>query len=120
MSTLYDISVLSQPPYTTARKLSKLTGKLLSMKYVTCYIVSLKTRYLYICIDGRSSWDAHFNILNQAAALGEVFFWKDNLEKSNRKCICSYFYPQEYVYTDASFTGLGAATSGEVQCHRKF
>ncbi len=75
---------------------------------------------MYKCIDGRSSWDAHFNILNHGEALGEILFWKDNLEKLNRRCTCSYFYPQEYVYSDASSTGLGVVTSGEVQCHRNF
>ena len=119
-STLCFVSCLLKSPYTTARKLSKLTGKLLSMKYVIGNIIRLKTRYLYKCIDGRSSWDAHFNILYHREALGEIFFWKHNLERLNKRYIHSYFYPQEYVYSDASSTGLGAVTSGEVQCHRNF
>ena len=68
----------------------------------------MKTRYSYKCIDGRSSWDAHFNILSHVEALGEIFFWKDNLENLNKRYIHSYFDPQEYVYSDASSTGLGA------------
>ena len=86
------------------------------MKYVIGSVICLKTRYLYKCIAGRSSWDAHFNILNHGEALGEIFFWKDDLEKLDKRCICSYFYSQEYVYSDASSTGLGAVTFGAIKC----
>ena len=41
-ATLSYVSCLLKSPYTTARKLSKLTGKLLSMKYVIGNIIRLK------------------------------------------------------------------------------
>ena len=119
-STLVLISTILSSPYTTARKLSRLTGKLLSMKYILGNIVRLKSRFLYRCIDERSSWDAKFNILKHIEALNEIFFWKYNLTKFNTKCIKPLFDPQEFLYSDASSIGLGAVTSGALQCHRHF
>ena len=85
ISSLYHISGLLKSPYTIARRLSQLTGPLLSMKYVIGNIIRLQTRYLHRCIDGRSSWDAHFDSLNHGEAQGEIFFWKNNLEKLNKR-----------------------------------
>ncbi len=83
LSALHYISVLLSCPYVMARKLAKLAGKLLSMKYVIGNIVRLKTSSLYKCIDGRSSWDAQFNILNHQGVLDKVFFWKNNFVTLN-------------------------------------
>ena len=118
MRNIIQISTILSSPYTTARKLSRLTGKLLSMKYILGNIVRLKSRFL--CIDERSSWDAKFNILKHTEALNEIFFWKYNLTKLNVKCIKPLFDSQEYLYSDASSFGLGAVTSGALQCHRHF
>ena len=50
-SKLCYVSCLLKSPYTIAWKLSKLTGKLLSMKYVIGNKIHMKTRYLYKCIE---------------------------------------------------------------------
>ena len=44
-------------PYTTALKLAKVCGKLISTKFVIGNIVQLKTRNLYRIIGVRHSWD---------------------------------------------------------------
>ena len=59
-------------PYTTARKLSRLAGKVVSTKFVLSNIVRLKTRFLYRTIDKQFSWDAQFNILDYPEAHNEI------------------------------------------------
>ncbi len=65
---------LLKKPYTSPRHLAELVGKIISTKYVLGDIVSLKSRYLYAVIEGRSSWDAKLNILNFPYAHEEVIF----------------------------------------------
>ena len=50
-SVLSCINSVLSTPYTTARRISTLVVKLMSMKCVLGNIVRLKTRYLYRCID---------------------------------------------------------------------
>ena len=49
--------IIKNLPHTTARKLAKVCGKLISTKFVMANIFQLKTRNLYKIIGARHSWD---------------------------------------------------------------
>ena len=114
------ISNILTTPYTSARKLAELTGKLISTKYVVGDIISLKTRYMYKLIEGRSSWDARLNILNFPEAHNEIIFWKNNFVSLNIKPIKDSFLVDVVVSSDASATGIGVVASNALEAHRSF
>ena len=45
------------PSYTTARRLSKSAGSIVSTKFVLGDLIHLKTRYFFSAIEKRISWD---------------------------------------------------------------
>ena len=49
--------LLNALPYTSARKLSKLTGKIISTQIVVGDVANLKTRHLYRAINAAKTWD---------------------------------------------------------------
>ena len=49
-------------PYSSARKIAKLCGKLISAKFVLGNIVQLKTRRLYKVIDMQRNWDSRCSL----------------------------------------------------------
>ena len=100
--------IINSLPYTTARTLASLCGKLISMKFVMGDIVQLKTRRLYFIIESRSSWDTRINIGGLNDVISELFFWKKNVQKYNNKRITIYDIPRLIVCSDASETGLAA------------
>lgn len=57
-SIILTAEFLLKSPYTAAGSLSRLTGKIVSTKYVLSNIVRLKTRSLYNAIDDQLSWDS--------------------------------------------------------------
>ena len=63
-SILFTIDFVLSKIYISARKWSKLTGKLISKKFIIGYIVQLKTRDLYKVTEKRLSWDKKINIRN--------------------------------------------------------
>lgn len=71
--------IIIRLPYTSARKLSQLCGKIISMKIVMGAITQLKTRRLYSVIEQAFSWNATLNIAKYPHAIKELFFWKYNL-----------------------------------------
>ena len=70
-------------PYTTARKLSKLCGKIMSTKLVLGNIVQLKTRNLYKVIEQKISWDARIVLTPQTKVYEELTFWRNNFSSLN-------------------------------------
>ena len=64
ISLLSSINFLLKSPYTSARSLSKIAGKIVSMIFVLQNVIRLQTRFLYRVIDEQLSWDGRFNILN--------------------------------------------------------
>ena len=80
--------IINSLPYTTARTLAKLCGKLISLKFVMGDIVRLKTRNLYYAIESRLSWDSRV-VLSESKAISELFFWEENLRMFNSKNLTS-------------------------------
>ena len=94
-------------PYTSARKLAKLSGKIVSTKFVLGDIITLKTRKIYELIEKRSSWDSTFNILNFPKVHDELIFWDKELKALNKR-ILDKVSDTVVVYSDASDIGIGA------------
>ena len=119
-STLNLIANILSSPFSTARKLSKLTGKIVSTKFVMRELVNLKTRYLYSVIEERFSWDPKLNILQNSDAHSEILFWRDNIERLNKRLITQYKFPNLVVFSDASNIGMGIVTNSNIKSHRNF
>ena len=73
-SLLSSIKSLLKSPYTTARALCRLAGKIVSMKFVLLNVIKLRTRNLYRVNDESFSWYGRINLLNFPEAHKEVLF----------------------------------------------
>ena len=100
--------IIIELPYSTARKLAKLCGKLISTKFVLGDVIQLKTRWLYKIIEARTSWDSRTSLLASPRAISELFFWRENLRKFNCRILTEYNIPRLIVISDASDRGLAA------------
>ena len=103
-------------PFTSARKLAKLTGKIISSKWILGDIIHLKTRHLYRVITTRKSWDGTLSLNRYPEAITEIIFWKKNFKTLNTRGFSQATCPTVIVASDASATGLGAhiqARTGE-------
>ena len=97
-------SVLNRPR-TTARKLARITGKIISMSLVLGNITSLMLRYAHIAIVNRTSWDFYFDL--DSKVINELSFWSEHLARLNSRSIVSSLQVQRVVYSDASNSGCG-------------
>ena len=121
MSTL--LFVCKKLPFTSARKLSNLTGKIMSTKWVLGDITHLKTRHLYRVIEGRYTWDKTISLNQHYQAITEIVYWKNNFGSLNVRKLQQHTVPTVTVASDASSSGLGAHTqagSKEVIIHKNF
>ena len=94
-----------------------MVGKLISTKYVLDDIVSLKTRFLYKAIEGRSSWDSIFNVLHIPGVHSEILFFRNNIDDMNHKIIRNSLNYEYFISSDASEFAV-AAISENIKCHR--
>ena len=84
-------------------KLSKLAGKIVSTKFRICDIIHLKTRFIYITMENRFSWDSTFNLAHQIKTAKEILFCKNVTKKLHKRVIKDYNVPSIIViYSDAS------------------
>ena len=114
-SILFTIKFILSKIYVSARTLSKLTGKLISTKFIIGNIV------LYRVIEKRLSWDKKFNIGNYNDTVKEILFWKFNIR--NLKVFREYRIPSLFVYSDASNNELASVYKGEGKsfiCYKNF
>ena len=100
--------IISDLPYTSARSIALICGKIISTQFVVGYAAQLKTRRLFELIASSSSWDGRVNMSNWGDAIGELFFWKRNFHSMNFKYISQAYIPPLRAYSDASSTGLAA------------
>ena len=75
--------IMKNLPYTTARKLAKVCGKLNSTKFVMGNIVQLKTRNLFKIIGARHSWDNRISVRKNDGVINKIHFWRLNLSRFN-------------------------------------
>ena len=66
------------------------------------HLTRLMTRYCYICIESRVSWDKLFTLADPDQVLTELKFWRQHVEKLNCKPLKSYSPSSIIVYSDAS------------------
>lgn len=122
-SLKFVLAQILSSPYTTARKLSTVAGKINSMYYVLGSIVRLMTRGLYRTIADRSAWDSTFNYLYYHKAVDELMFWKHNCDRLNKKPIFEYKVPRLLIFSDASGTGCGSiihSNDDQFICYKNF
>ena len=110
-------STIATLPYTSARELAKLVGKIISTKVVLGNITQLKTRYLYHCIDSSPSWDNRISLLYKNKVTQEISFWKNNFVHLNKRFWNIHTSPEIIISSDASATGLAALLVQENQEH---
>ena len=120
-SLLKSLFCVLKSPYTTARKLSRIAGKIVSTKFVLKDIIRLKTRSIYKTIDNQLAWDSRFNILNYPSAHKEIIFWRDNIKTLNERTILKDHVLKIIISSDASDKGIGAiCESKNLICHKSF
>jgi hypothetical protein len=112
VSSLFDTlgKVTDELPFTSARKLAKLTGKIISTKWVLGEITQLKTRNLYRAIDKSPTWDRIISLNQHTQAIIELVFWRKNFKSLNARRIKHQMIPDLLIASDASETGIGAHT----------
>ena len=98
--------IISALPYTTARTLAKLCGKLISTKSVLGNIIQLKTRRLYHVIASQKGWDSRISLINPPKAVEELFFWQTYFHALNTKGMSTGYKIPLRGFSDASSTGL--------------
>ena len=122
-SILFTIEFILSKNYVSARTLSKLTGKLISTKFIIGNIVQLKTRALYKVIEKRLSWDKKINIGDYNGTVEEILSWKFNIGNLNNKAFREYKIPSLFVYSDASNNGLASVYKDKGKsfiCYKNF
>lgn len=73
-------------------------------------ITILMTRYCYICIESRSSWDSRLVTGYKDEICNELIFWSKNINSLNTKRLDSYSKSSVIVFSYASSVACGAYT----------
>ena len=103
--------IMKNLPYTTARKLAKVCGKLNSTKFVMGNIVQLKTRNLFKIIGARHSWDNRISVRKNDGVINKIHFWRLNLSRFNFRPMFYQQIPHVSISSDASNYALAALCS---------
>jgi len=120
-SLLKSINFILNSPYTSARNLSRIAGKVVSTKFVLKDIIRLKIRFIYKAIDEQLSWDRRLNILHYPLAHKELIFWRDNINVLNNRTVLKDLATKLIISSDASDKGIGAiCESKSLICHKSF
>ena len=120
-SLLNSLLCILKSPYISARKLSRISGKIVSTKFVLKDILRLKTRSIYKTIDNQLAWVSRLNILNYPNAHKEIIFWRDNIKALNERTVLKDHALKVIISSDASDKGIGAiCESKSLFCHRLF
>ena len=95
-------------PYTTARNLSKLCGKIICTKFLLGNIAQLKTRIISKIIQAELKWDKCIRLHENDKAIQKIFFWRNNLTQLNSSVLYPYQVPTVFISSDASNHTLSA------------
>lgn len=101
-------TLLSNMPFVTARILAQCTGKIMSLSPVFGNITRLMTRYLYMEIETRKSWNFVYELQSTSSCITEINFWRDNIVLLNKRYLSVYNPTYTLVYSDASNLGPGS------------
>lgn len=105
---------LSDFPCIYARCLAKTTGKIMSLHTVLGNICSLMTRFCYMEIVSRKSWDAQLHLKYSRNTLNELNFGLKNLRTYSVRFHTDVHQESILIYSDASNVHVpaGAYTVG--------
>ncbi|VDI17418.1 Hypothetical predicted protein [Mytilus galloprovincialis] len=103
-------NVFREIPYISARNLAQVTGRIISMSPVIGNITRIMTRYCYMSIESRMSWDSYLVLESKSFVISELKFWLDNIANVNFKTLNQYSQSHVMVYSDASSIAAGACT----------
>ena len=78
------LRVIPLLPHISYRQLAQVTGKLISLSPVLGSICRLMTRYCYMTVSSRTSWDKRIINLDPSV-LYELHFWLKNVSRFNSK-----------------------------------
>lgn len=106
------VQFLSDLPKVSARALARVAGKIISLQPVFGNICRLMTRYCYMEIVFRVSWDNTLNFKFATKSINELKFWLIHVRKYNNKKPTVTKRESTIVYSDASAVGAGAFTVG--------
>ena len=95
-------------PYTTARNLSKLCGKVISTKFVLGNTAQLKIRNIYKITQAELTWDKRIRLHENGKAIQEIIFSQNNLIRLNSLFLHLYQVPTVFISSDASNHALSA------------
>ena len=89
------------------------------MKFVIKTLVNLKTRFLYNVIESRITWDRSLNLNNFNDALGEIIYWRDNIDSLHSRNIFRNTTTTDFtVHSDASDKARGVIVDNGMSRHR--
>ena len=70
-------------------------------------IAKLTSKYIYMCIETRDSWDSVLRLVANDPCIEELVFWNDNVRSLNLKRLLDYAVPEVVIYSDASSVATG-------------
>lgn len=108
LSSLY--CVFETFPRITARTLAQITGKIISMSPVIGNVSRLMTRYCYMAVVKRFSWDSLLVFDDVKKIKSELCFWQSNINAINCKRLGTYDKSSVIIYSDASNVAAAACT----------
>ena len=79
--------ILTSLVHSSARKLSQVTGKIISMQPVSGNISRLMTRHLYMAIESSVIWDLEMDLSDFHLVQQELKIWKDNVTFKLQKTV---------------------------------
>ena len=97
-------------PRITARTLAHITGKIISMSPVIGNVSIIMTRYCYMAIVKRFSWDNLLVFDDVKKIESELYFWQSNINAINCKRLSTYDKSSIIIYSDASNVAAAACT----------
>ncbi|XP_045208922.2 uncharacterized protein LOC123560830 [Mercenaria mercenaria] len=101
-------TILNRIPLVTARLLAQCAGKIISLSPVFGNLTRLMTRYLYLEIETRKSWDGTYKLSPTSPGVTEIKFWRSNLRSLNKRFLSGYSPTCTLVYSDASHVAAGS------------
>ena len=90
---------------TTARRLARIVGKIISCHLVLKNTVYIMTRHSYLNIQVASSWDS--SLAKTQNCINELTFWRNIFSHKQTRKINSDAVVDRLVFSDASSTGYG-------------
>ena len=102
--------VIKYFPRISARTLAQVVGKIISMCPVVGNVARIMTKFCYMAIERRLSWDRLLMIDCPQKVLAELKFWLVNVLKLNCKNVGHYSKSHVIIFSDASKIAAGAYT----------